>query len=464
MFDGLIYNVSYEIAGSLILCAVLFVLYSVYTHRNRINRTFKYFVWFELITEILDIITAFTISYASSIPPWINYVLINLYNICGTIAEAFILQYLLASVHKKSRPIYIITLVIISVYFALIIATPFTGVIFSMENGKYVHGPLYVSTYVVLFAFIIELIVIVSINWKKFKTYQKVANIFFLFAELVAALLQMFVVPNTLLTLFGGSISTLLILFSLESPYYVELAYLRKNLETEVTNKTIELELRRKQLEELTSQTLESLGRAIDATDKYTNGHSIRVAIYSRLIGSQLGLSREKLIAISYAALLHDIGKVGIDSAILKKKGKLTPEEFDIIKSHTTIGSKILSGIKIIPEIGFGAHWHHERYDGKGYPDGLKGEDIPLIARIICVADCYDAMSSSRSYRGMLSQDYIRNEFVKGRGTQFDPRIADIMINIIDNDKDYALKEGDEASVEKAAEYIQMQKIEPSND
>ena len=154
-----------------------------------------------------------------------------------------------------------------------------------------------------------------------------------------------------------------------------------------------------------------------------------------------MGKNDTEVNDIFYAAMLHDVGKIGIPGEIINKPGRLTDEEFDIIKSHTVKGAKILESISEMPGLSVGARWHHERYDGKGYPNGLKGEDIPETARIICVADCYDAMSSNRSYRKALPQEIVRSEIEKGKGTQFDPAIADIMLKMIDEDADYKMRE-----------------------
>ena len=139
--------------------------------------------------------------------------------------------------------------------------------------------------------------------------------------------------------------------------------------------------------------------------------------------------------------LLHDVGKIGVPNAIINKPGKLTDEEFAIIKTHPENGYKILNNIKELPKLANGARWHHERFDGRGYPDGLKGDEIPEEARIIAVADAYDAMTSNRSYRKPMSQETVKNEILKGRGSQFDPKFADIMIEMIDEDDDYLMRE-----------------------
>ena len=139
--------------------------------------------------------------------------------------------------------------------------------------------------------------------------------------------------------------------------------------------------------------------------------------------------------------LLHDIGKIGVPEEILNKRGSLTEEEFDEIKKHTVTGYDILHTITEIPGLSTGARWHHERFSGKGYPDDLLGDDIPEEARIICVADSYDAMTSKRVYASPKSQEEVRAEIVRCRGTQFDPDIADAMLEIIDEDKEFKLRE-----------------------
>ena len=139
--------------------------------------------------------------------------------------------------------------------------------------------------------------------------------------------------------------------------------------------------------------------------------------------------------------LLHDVGKIGVHEDILNKRGKLTDEEFAAIKSHTMVGYEILRTITEIPGLSTGARWHHERYDGKGYPDRLMGIEIPEEARIICVADCYDAMTSKRSYSSPRPQNEVRDEIERCKGTHFDPEIADAMIAVIDDDREYLLRE-----------------------
>lgn len=199
------------------------------------------------------------------------------------------------------------------------------------------------------------------------------------------------------------------------------------------------LEESRASKERLNDIIIQTLARTIDAKDKYTNGHSQRVAGYAREIAVRMGKPESEIKEIYYAGLLHDVGKIHVPDSIINKPSKLTNEEFGYIKLHPIAGHHILRTMKENPKIAQGAKWHHERYDGKGYPNGLEGEDIPEIARIIGVADAYDAMTSYRSYRDVLPQETVRKEIEQGMGTQFDPEIAKIMIKMIDEDINYSL-------------------------
>ena len=195
----------------------------------------------------------------------------------------------------------------------------------------------------------------------------------------------------------------------------------------------------REKLDRVNMNIIRSLAYTIDAKDRYTSGHSQRVAEYSLEIAKRMNKSDEDQKIIYYAGLLHDVGKIRVPEAVINKPGKLSDEEFDQIRIHPVSGYHILKDINDDERIGYGAKYHHERYDGTGYPNGLAGKNIPEIARIIGVADAYDAMASNRSYRKALSQDIVRSEIEKGKGRQFDPEIADIMLKMIDEDKEYKM-------------------------
>ena len=182
---------------------------------------------------------------------------------------------------------------------------------------------------------------------------------------------------------------------------------------------------------EIINESIETFTGFIDAKDPYTNGHSKRVAKYTRLIAKEFGYDGEELDRIYYIALLHDCGKIGVPDSILGKPGKLTAEEFDVIKSHTLRGGEILASFKSLEDADEGALYHHERFDGKGYPEGRTGEDIPFIARMICVADSFDAMNTNRVYRKRLTKEKILQELEDNKGLQFDPKVAEVMLGLL---------------------------------
>jgi len=176
--------------------------------------------------------------------------------------------------------------------------------------------------------------------------------------------------------------------------------------------------------------TLVALTSALDAKDNYTHGHSYRVSRYALLVGRAMGLSHKKLELLEYAALLHDIGKIGIAGTIINKPGRLSEEEYEAMKSHPGQGAKIIERLKFLKEAAEIVKHHHERPDGRGYPDGLKGEAIPFLSRILQVCDTLDAMTSSRSYRQALTIDEAVAEFTEHRGTQFDAEVVDVLIRL----------------------------------
>ena len=180
--------------------------------------------------------------------------------------------------------------------------------------------------------------------------------------------------------------------------------------------------------EKIIEETMQVFANFIDAKDEYTKGHSTRVSFYSQKIAKRMGLSDEEVKMIGYMGLMHDCGKIAIPDEVLNKKGALTDDEREIIKEHTTRGGQMLENFTSLPGIRDGALYHHERYDGKGYPHGLLGKEIPLCARIINVADAFDAMNSDRCYRKRLPKHKILFELRNNAGTQFDPEIVEYMI------------------------------------
>ena len=189
-------------------------------------------------------------------------------------------------------------------------------------------------------------------------------------------------------------------------------------------------------LEKAYLDSIQTLRYTVEAKDPYTRGHSDRVSEYSVLIGQKLGLSEDIIKILRVGGLFHDIGKIGIPDSILLKESKLTDDEYSQIKNHPSIGAHILCNAEVFKDILPIVKHHHERYDGNGYPSKLKGEDIPYIARIAAVADTFDAMTSKRTYRNALPLDVVKEEIERCSGTQFDPNIAKVFLDILNNEYD----------------------------
>ena len=185
-------------------------------------------------------------------------------------------------------------------------------------------------------------------------------------------------------------------------------------------------------LRELFYQTIRAISNALDTKDAYTNGHSLRVTLYSMILARELNLDESLIEEIEIAGLLHDIGKIVMPKRILCKNGRLDDDEFLIMKSHPTKGEKIVFNIKKLQKISEWVKAHHEKWDGTGYPDALKGEEIPFVGRLIAVADTYDAMTSTRPYRKALEHEFAISEVKRCAGTQFDPKMAEAFVRVAD--------------------------------
>ena len=231
---------------------------------------------------------------------------------------------------------------------------------------------------------------------------------------------------------FVTSISGLFIGIGMIILLFVNIIRTLRNLQDmELHRQKIEVEKSKQQTERISLQMMQTLATTIEAKDEYTRGHSYRVAEYAALIAKELGWSQDEITNLKHAAHLHDIDKIGIPDSVLNKPTQLTENEDNLLKKHTIIGAEILKDVTLIPHVVEVTRNHHEHYDGSGYPDGLAGTEIPIYARIIAVADCYDAMNSRRIYRNALSQDEIYEEILKNKGTQFDPEIADIFLTLL---------------------------------
>ena len=327
--------------------------------------------------------------------------------------------------------------IIITVGVVLLVISQFTGLYYTFDDSNhYVRSPGFLLSYIPpLSVMLIQFGVIIA-NGSCLRKMIRYPLIFFAVVPVIASVVQYFTYGVSLINMSIVGMAVVLYTFVLvdinstvSQTHKLEIDYLRRQ---------------QKSMHRLFEQTATALASAIDAKDKYTHGHSSRVAEYSKRIAELAGKSEEECEEIYFSALLHDVGKIGIPDYIINKDGRLSDEEYEAIKQHPIIGRNILSSINEYPYLSIAAHHHHERYDGRGYPDKLKGEDIPDIARIVAVADAYDAMTSKRSYRDSIPQSKVREEIIKGAGSQFDPVFANIMQHLIDLDTQYDLRERSE--------------------
>ena len=334
----------------------------------------------------------------------------------------------------------------------MVIISQFTGFYYTFdEMNRYQRAPGFIICYVIpLLVLTLQISVIIR-HYRQLSLNIRFSLLLFTGLSIVAAILQVFMYGISLNNITIVTMAAMLYIFALQD-LNQEVARARKQ---EIERYKEE---RRKE-HALFEQTAEALASAIDAKDPYTHGHSTRVAMYSTQIAREAHKTDEECEQVYFAALLHDVGKIGIPSAVINKPGRLTDEEFAQIKQHPVLGAQILSSIQQSPYLSIGAHYHHERYDGRGYPTGMKGEDIPDIARIIAVADSYDAMTSKRSYRDPIPQQKVREELVQGIGTQFDPEYAKIMIHLIDLDLEYGMREREQGTDDAVATRIHCDAI-----
>ena len=315
---------------------------------------------------------------------------------------------------------------IINIFFAF--SAFFTPLTFYYDSHNVFHRGMFGwTTHIVMLIYLLSMVLI---SFSHFQNKQK-------FERIIIIEMTMILIIGAFAESLFGSFAVLRYSVVLSLIFYY-MFFQSEMYKDEIIEKHIE---QTNMTEKFTLQMVMALTRTVDAKDSYTNGHSQRVADYSKTIAKRLNKDAAFQRRIYYMGLLHDIGKIGIPDTIINKTAKLNDEEFAIIKSHPEIGAQVLKTITEMPTLYFGARWHHERYDGKGYPDHLMGDEIPLEARIIAVADVYDAMSSKRSYRDVLPQNVVREELEKAKRTQLDPYLVNIMLEMMNEDTSYMMRE-----------------------
>ncbi len=304
------------------------------------------------------------------------------------------------------------------------------------ETNHYIRGSAFLLSYLFPILMLLLQFSVIIQYYTKLRRLIRIPLMIFAVFPFIATGIQFFT--------YGLSLTNIAIVGEAIILYIFVLLDLNESVAKANNREILFLKEEQKNTRMMFEQTARALATAIDAKDEYTHGHSMRVAEYAQKIAMVAGKDIDFCSEIYFAGLLHDVGKIGVPNKIINKNGKLTEEEFAEIKKHPVIGKQILSSISKSPYLSIAANSHHERYDGRGYPEGLKGDDIPEIARIIAVADAYDAMTSKRSYRDTIPQQKVREEIVKGMGYQFDPNFARIMLHLIDLDTEYTMKEHEE--------------------
>ena len=360
-----------------------------------------------------------------------------------TLFEALIFNFYLEDLYtdeggleKVPRRLHIVT-GILTAGIVMLFVSQYSGLYYYFDEfNQYHRGSGVWLSFVFLYASLILQVIVIIQYYKKLSPGISISLVLFSVLPFLAGIVQYFD--------YGVSVINMTIVVMVEVIFVFALLDMSRRLLALNDAEVEHFRDQNEKMKKLFEQTAEALASAIDAKDSYTRGHSARVAEYSEKIARLAGKTEEECEEVYYAGLLHDVGKIGIDDSIINKDGKLTDEEYAQIKRHPVIGKQILSSISESPYLSIGANYHHERYDGRGYPQGLKGDDIPEIARIIAVADAYDAMTSRRSYRKTIPQQMVREELVKGMETQFDPRFARIMLHLLDVDEEYVMQERDE--------------------
>ncbi len=401
---------------------VLFVLLMVMNHGERDrNRKFQVFVVIVLVGNIVSILdNLLRVSGIAQVPAQFLFTLRLMALVLNIYLTYYVFSYLLTFVKndgssKRWEAVNRVIAAVSSVYALVLLIQALVRISGGAVDTDIPKVGRILIGYTVELYFLLSSMVLVfryrsSFERRAFYTAMGA------YAVIIAAIVLQFIqTRGLLLNYFGAAMGTYIFYIGVEIPAYRKL---KKSLDV-----------------------VQTLAEAIDAKDKYTNGHSGRVAAYSRDIAKRAGYSEREQNEIYLMGLLHDVGKIGVPDSVINKPGTLTEEEFEEIRKHPVIGARILGNIRDMPSLSQGARWHHERYDGNGYPDGLRGKDIPERARIIAVADAYDAMTSNRSYRRRMEQEQVRRELEQGKGTQFDPRFAEIMLRIMDGDPEYALRE-----------------------
>ncbi len=324
----------------------------------------------------------------------------------------------------------------------LVVISQFTGLYYTFDaSNTYTRSPLYFISFIFPYAILMIQFVMLCIYRKRLKGKIAFSLYLFVFGCILFSMIQLFVYGISWMDITAVAMVIVVYLF----------AFMDINERAERANRLMidNLKDENASARRLFEQTASLLAYAIDAKNPLTAGRLERIAGYSRDIAKLSGHDEDECDRIYYSALLHDVGKLSVPDAIVSRENELSPEDNDLLNRHSEMGEKLLSRITAVPFLKIGARSHNERYDGQGYPDGLKGEEIPDVARIIAVANAYDTMTSRRKFAEPLPQNTVREELIKRSGSYFDPKYVKIMTDMIDSDREYDLREKTDEVAEK---------------
>ena len=413
------YNSHLEAAAFFFLAILYVYLRKKYYTQNFVNKTFRRLVFCQLVTILLDIAASVGVSFPDYVPIWANQILNTLYfastGVLFYTLHLFIISFGLKK--KTGTALLIFSKAVLTMFLFVLLINIHFGIVFSFNDGMYTRGPLNFLFIAIPGLFFVECWGTLFLIKKRVSRLTMFVLLTLLFMSVLGPTLQFTLFPKILLSNFFSLFSLILCLFALVSPDYAELTKrraelfeLQQHLEEKAALESEKIHRRDKKKEELFGQIIDALAETVDAGDSNRSKHSENVADISRQIAYKMLLLKTEVQKIYYTAILHDIGIIGVSEEITLSVITEMPDMAKIVRSH------------------------HERYDGSGYPDGLAGEDIPLGARIIAVADAYDAMVHERNYKEKMSLSDAKAELRRQAGKQFDPDVVVAALDILPDD------------------------------
>lgn len=437
----LCYNIDYEFATYVLLIILSFYLRVHYYGKAKANNGLMNLVTAEGNLILLDIISTITLTYYDKVPLLLNYIINTAYYVFIGLPPLFLILFIedLGGEERNFHIINNINKIVYLIYAAVIIISEITGHLIIIKAGEVLKGNMHILVYLYPGSVILECLVIFIFIRSSLYRLQKTVIILLLVFSGLGGLMQMLFFPKVLLSNSTPALALFMCLFIVVSPDYNSLVAKRKeleeaktNLEHEVIERTAKEREKEKKSASLVDEIIEAIKTMIDDSNTNRENHSENVSRLSVLIAKEMGFSKAEQKKIYRMAVVHDIGIIGIDEDVALKNGKYTDAERLEMQRHPVIGEEILKSITELPELAETVRSHHERFDGLGYPDHLKGKQIPIYSRIISVADSYDAMTENRPYRQVFSDEQLKQEFSRCSGKQYDPKVVRALFHVLE--------------------------------